>query len=215
MIRTGVIFVVVGLLAAGVLYERVEPADPVVETSEAAGVVSPSFSDPARLDGAWFCPVGTSAPDGFADHEVQISNLGDESAVANVSILTGEGRGPSLRLDLAPLSTQQLALSSIAQSELAGAVVEIVGGTGLVGHRVTTAEGTAAGACATHVSSEWYFAAGRTQRDSLEYLALMNPFPEDVVYKRGAVPVGRPAPPARRAAGRNRASQLGSHHRAR
>ncbi len=182
MIRSAVIFVVAGLLAAGVLYERIEPTRPAVETSETASVVTPSVSDPARLDGAWFCPVGSSVQGGFADHELRISNLGDESAVANVSILTGEGRGPTLRLDLAPLSSQELALSSIAQTEFAGAVVEIVGGTGVVGHRVTTAQGTAEGACATHVSSEWFFAAGRTQRDSLEYLALMNPFPEDVVY---------------------------------
>ena len=182
MIRSAVIFIVVGILAAGLLYERIEGTQPAIETADAATVITPTVSDPARLDGAWFCPVGSSIQGGFADHELRISNLGDEPAVANVGILTGEGRGPSLRLELAPLSTQQLPLSSIAQAELAGAVVEIIGGTGVVGHQVTTAEGTAEGTCATHVSSEWYFASGRTQRDSLEYLALMNPFPEDVVY---------------------------------
>jgi hypothetical protein len=182
MMRSAVIFVIVGLLAAGLLYDRIDPIDSTVETADTVGVITPTVSDPARLDGAWFCPVGSSSQGGFADHEVKISNLSDESAVAIVSILTGEGGGPSLRIELAPLSTQRLPLSSIAQAELAGAVVEIVGGTGVVGHTVTTDQGTAEGACATHVSSEWYFASGRTQRDSLEYLALMNPFPEDVVY---------------------------------
>ena len=182
MMRSAVIFVVVGLLAAGILYERIEPSEPTLETGDVASIITPAVSDPARLDGAWFCPVGSSDQGGFADNEVRISNLSEEAAVANVSILTGEGRGPNLRLELAPMSTQQLSLSSIAQAELAGAVVEVVGGTGVVGHQVTTVEGTAEGACATHVSSEWYFASGRTQRDSLEYLALMNPFPEDVVY---------------------------------
>jgi len=182
MIRGAVIFVVVGLLAAGLLYDRVDEPTPAIDAGESAGVITPTVSDPARLDGAWFCPVGSSSAGGFADHQIRVSNLGDEPAVANVSILTGEGGGPSLRVELAPMSTQQLSLSSIAQSELAGAVVEVVGGTGVVGHQVTTAEGTAEGSCATHVSSEWFFASGRTQRDSLSYLALMNPFPEDVVY---------------------------------
>ncbi|MDH4364863.1 MAG: hypothetical protein OEY70_12375, partial [Acidimicrobiia bacterium] len=61
-------------------------------------------------------------------------------------------------------------------------VVEIIGGVGVVGHSVETASGTAEGPCSTHVSSTWYFAAGRTTRDSHQYLALMNPFPEDVRY---------------------------------
>lgn len=182
MIRGAVAFVVIGLLAAGVLYDRLDPRTSVEATVDQARVVTPSVSDPARLDGAWFCPMGTSAEGGFADHRLQISNLGEEEAVANVEILTGEGRGPTLRVELSPLSTTPVALSSIAQADIAGAVVEIVGGTGLVGHEVVTANGPTSGPCGTHVSSSWYFAGGRTQRDSKAYVALMNPFPEDVVY---------------------------------
>lgn len=197
MIRSGVIFVVVGLLVAGLLYDQVaRPTDEIVVADEET-IVTPSVSDPARLDGAWFCPIGSSSPGGFADHQVQVSNLADEPAVANVTILTGAGKGPTLRIELAPLSTERLALSSLAQSEVAGAVVEIIGGTGVVGHRVVTELGPAEGACATHVSSSWYFASGRTQRDSRQYLALMNPFPEDVVYNIELYrSTGRPRKPA-------------------
>ncbi len=182
MIRSAVLFVVVGLLAAGLLYERVDAGPQEVVAVEEASVVTPSISDPARLDGAWFCPTGSSSDGGFADHQVRISNLSEDPAVANVGILTGEGKGPNLRVELNPLSSQVLPLSSLAQADVAGAVVEIIGGTGVVGHQVITEHGPAEGPCATHVSSSWFFAGGRTQRDSLEYLALMNPFPEDVVY---------------------------------
>jgi hypothetical protein len=196
IIRGSIVFVVVGLLLAAVLYDRVdEPAQPVAAGDQP--IVTPSVSDPARLDGAWYCPMGSSSPGGFADHQVQLANLSSEPSVANVNILTGEGKGPSLRVDLAPLSTQEVSLSSIAQADVAGAVVEMVGGTGVVAHALDTEQGRVEGSCATHVSSSWYFASGRTTRDSREYLALMNPFPEDVVYNavfyRAA---GRPRLPA-------------------
>ena len=182
MIRAAVVFVVVGLVAAAVLYDRVDQVDVATTAAPEPAIVTPSVTDPARLDGAWFCAVGSSSPGGFADHELQIANLGDDVAVANVNVLTSEGKGPTLRIDMNPLSTESVALSSISQADAAGAVVEIIGGTGAVSHRVTTAQGTAEGPCATHVSSSWYFASGRTTRDSRQYLALMNPFPEGVVY---------------------------------
>lgn len=197
MIRFSIVFVVVGLLVAGVLYDEVDRTVTSPTVAEEVPLVTPSVSDPARLDGAWFCAMGSSSPGGFADHQVQISNLSENAAIANISILTGEGKGPTLRVEMTPLSVQSVDLSSISQADIAGAVVEIIGGTGMVGHSVQTEFGLAEGPCATHVASSWIFASGRTTRDSREYLALMNPFPEDVVYNvefyRSA---GRPRRPA-------------------
>ena len=197
MIRSSLVFVVAGLLLAAVLYDQV--SSPVVadDVETVEQVITPSVSEPARLDGAWFCPMGTSSQGGFADHTVHISNLSDEAAVANVGVLTGDGKGPTLRVPLAPLSTQDVPLASIAQADTAGAVVEIIGGTGVVGHSLDTEFGPVEGPCATQVASTWFFASGRTTADSLQYLALMNPFPQDVVYNielfRSA---GRPRRPA-------------------
>ncbi len=180
--RAAGVFVVLGLIASALLYDRLEgPVEAAVEATDPP-IVTPSVSDPARLDGAWYCALGSSTPGGFADHEVEIVNLSDDTAVANLTILTGEGKGPSLRIEMTPQSTRAVALSSLSQADVAGAVVEIVGGTGVVAHRVSTAEGTAEGPCATHVASSWFFASGRTTRDSKQYLALMNPFPEGAVY---------------------------------
>ena len=196
MIRASVVFLVVGLIGASILYDRV---DPIVrdETIEPALVITPSVNDPARLDAAWYCPVGSSIEGGYADHTVQIANFGDNIAVASLGTVTDSGRGPTSNINVAPRSSIVVDMSTIVKAEAVGAVVEIIGGTGVVSHQVTTAHGVVGGPCATHVSSSWYFAAGRTTRDSSEILALMNPFPEDVVFNmefhRAA---GRPRLPA-------------------
>jgi len=182
--RVAVVFLVVGVSVAAVLYDRVEGVDTTAAGAAEQTFVTPSVTDPSSLDGAWFCPMGSSTPDGFAAHTVHISNLSDNPLVANLIVLTGQSSTTELliRYEVAPLSTTSVALSEIVQSNPAGAVVEIIGGIGVVGHSVETASGTAEGPCSTHVSSTWYFASGRTTRDSKQYLALMNPFPEDVRY---------------------------------
>ncbi len=178
-LRWALAFVLVGTLAAGLIYDQLVPTTPdgtSIETDQL--VVSPSMVDPPRLDVAWYCPVGSSAAGGYADHVVNIANLDEESAVANLTLITGDGAGPRRRIELAPLSTQRIALSEIQSSDIAGAVVEIIGGRGAVGHTVTTETGVAEGPCATEASNSWYFAAGRTKADAKEFLVLMNPFPE-------------------------------------
>lgn len=196
MNRWPIIFILIGLVAAGLAYDQVVevPLGGLTTATEQV-VVSPSMGDPPRLDGAWYCPIGSSAAGKFADHVVNISNLSDEPAVANVSIITGTGPGPGRRIELAPKSTERVRLSETQRADLAAAVVEITGGRGAVGHSVTTAQGVAEGPCATDASSTWYFAAGRTTRDSKQYLALMNPFPETAVFDVEFQAVGRSREP--------------------
>lgn len=184
MNRWPFIFVVLGLLAAGLAYDRVSEPDPISTTTEIVefDVITPAMSNPPHLDSAWYCPMGSSDSGGFADHEIYISNLAETSAVANLSILTAEGQGAGRRIELAPLQTERVLLSESQESPVAGAVVEIISGEGVVGHAVTTDQGRAEGPCATQVSNHWYFASGRTELDSKQYLALMNPFPETAVF---------------------------------
>jgi hypothetical protein len=196
MNRWPIAFVLFGLLAAGLAYDQTVDMPSAVQSTETEQVVvSPSVGEPARLDGAWYCPIGSSSPNGFADHEVNISNLSDDPAVANLSILTGDGPGPGRRIELAPRSTERVKLSDTQAADVAAAVVEIIGGRGAVGHTVTTAQGVAEGPCATSASNTWYFAHGRTSRDSTQYLALMNPFPETAVFDVEFQAVGRSREP--------------------
>lgn len=183
MIRWPLSFVLIGLVVAAVVYDRVStmPTEAIQSTAE-LDVQTPVMSDPPRLNSAWYCPAGSSSPGGFADHEVIIANLSESPAVANLTVLTGEGQGAGRRVELEPLSTQDITLSDSQESTVAGAVVEIISGEGAVGHRVRSAQGVAEGPCATAVSNEWTFAGGRTEVDSKQYLALMNPFPETAVF---------------------------------
>lgn len=196
MSRWPIVFVLLGVLGAGLAYDQA--VGPAVEPSAVVAdleVISPAMQNPARLDGAWYCAIGSSTENGFADHEVFISNLADEAAVATMTIITGSGPGPTRRIELAPLATERILLSETQVVELAAAVVEITGGRGVVGHRVTTASGVAEGPCATHASRSWYFASGRTERDSTQYLALLNPFPETAVFDVEFQAVGRTREP--------------------
>jgi hypothetical protein len=195
--RLSVVFLVIGVVAAAVLYDQVQGPASAARAEAEPTFITPSITDPAPLDGAWFCPMGSSKLGGFADHTVHISNLADSPAVANIIPVTEAGRGPVYRLEIPALSTVDHILSQSGSAAAAGAVVELIGGTAVVGHSVQTASGAAEGPCSTHVSNTWYFASGRTTRDATQYLALMNPFPEDVRYNiefyRSA---GRPRKPA-------------------
>lgn len=195
MNRWPILFVLMGTLAAGLAYDRAVEMPVAAASAIDPVVINPSITDPPKLDGAWYCPVGSSESGGFADHQVNISNLSDEQAVANLSIVTQDGPGPGRRIVLAPKSTERVKLSDSVSAEAAGAVVEMTGGRGVVGHSVSTAQGVTEGPCATNASSTWYFAAGRTIRDSTQYLALMNPFPETAVFDVEFQAVGRSREP--------------------
>ncbi len=182
MIRWIAMAVIFGLLAAGVLYDRVEQDPNIDEVSAVVGVNTPTLDSPPPISDTWFCVVGSSSPDGYATSTVIITNLGDSSAVANLDLQTDTGPGASLRLDLEPGETQQIDVASLGSHAAAGAVVEVIGGEGVVSHRVTTAFGTTEGPCGSASSSTWYLAAGSTTRDTTQYLAILNPFPNDVVF---------------------------------
>lgn len=182
MSRWTAVLVLIGLLVVGVAYDRVdfapEPVDEVVPPAR----VSPAVAPEGALSAVWYCPVGSGSADGIGQHTLTVTNMADEAAVANVNLLTDTGAGPALRLDLDARSSEVLNLADLDTSPLLGAVVEIIGGQGAVGHSVATAVGVARGACGTETSDRWYFADGVTTRDSREYLVLLNPFSQDVVF---------------------------------
>ncbi len=195
MIRWSTIGLIFGLLVAGVLYDRVDRAPVPDPLAVAQAPISPALVDPALLSNVWFCPVGSGSADGYATHQLDITNLGDQRAVANIDLMTDAGPGSGLRVVLDPLSSETIALPALDQATWLGATVEIVSGQGVVGHTVTTAQGVAQGPCATATSSSWYFADGVTTRDSSEYLALLNPFAEDVVFSMSFQTSGRTRSP--------------------
>ena len=178
--RPGIAAVIVGLLVGGVAYDRLEHVRAAPAPVPAPAAANPSMAEPSRLSSVWYCPVG-SAGGGYAEHTVEVSNVGDEPAVATVSVLTDEGPGPSLRVELAAGSRREVALAELETAAAAGAVVEVLSGQGAVNHVVATPHGPVRGPCATSASDQWHFAGGVTTRDATYQLALLNPFPEDAV----------------------------------
>lgn len=183
MIRWSTIALLVGALLAGVLYDRVENSEIPVEPELASAAITPELTNPPLLSSDWYCPIGSTDEGGFASNTVYVSNLSEEQAFATIETLTESGPGSGLRIELAPLTTEAIDLATLTDTSPAvGAVVEIIGGDGVVGHRVQTAEGITEGPCSTATSDVWYFGGGITTRDSHYYLALMNPSPNPVIF---------------------------------
>ncbi len=169
------------MLLGGLALDRVPDALPPQLEQVQSTVLRSSIGDPSPLTAAWYCAVGSSAPGGYGNHTINVSNVSGQSGTATVSVMTDVGPGPRIRLELGPFETQSVDLSSVDSSDHAAAVVEIVGGSGVVGHDIETVYGTTSGPCATSVNGDWYFAGGSTRRDSDHFVALLNPFGEDVV----------------------------------
>lgn len=182
MIRWTTAMILLGALVAAVLVDRID-RDPNVELPiEAVVRPTPAMADNPPLGSSWFCAVGSAGPETYADSEVIVTNVSDESAVANLDVRTNDGPGLGQRLEIAPRTSETVPLTNLGAFEAAGVSVEFVGGEGVVSHRVSTAVGSTEGPCASEASSTWHFAGGATTRDTSHYLALLNPFPNDVVF---------------------------------
>ncbi len=182
MIRWTTALILVGVLVAAMLFDRIDKdpnAEMVIDT-----VVRPTPAMAAEqpLGSSWFCAVGSAGAETYADGEVIVTNVGDEDAVANLDIRTNDGPGPGLRLEIAARTSEIVVLANLGTFDAAGVAVEFIGGEGVVSHRVTTAAGVTEGPCASEASSTWFFAGGSTTRDTRHYVALLNPFANDVVF---------------------------------
>lgn len=182
MIRWIAIAVMFGLLISGVLYDRIDLDPNVVEEAAEITLHSPVMEFPPPLAETWFCPVGSSAADSYAPGSIVITNIGTDDAVANLDLRTDTGPGATLRIDLAAGSTEIVDLASLGSHAAAAAVVEVVGGEGAVSHRIRTAVGETEGPCATTSAPEWHLAGGSTTRDTKQYIAILNPFANAVVF---------------------------------
>ncbi len=124
------------LLIGAVLLDRV-PENPPPQLQPLETVMQRSLvQQPASLTASWYCVVGSSEPGGYADQTINVSNISDEPATATVSIITDEGPGPSIRLELGSYSTESVDIGSVSSAANAAAVVEVVGGAGRLERRV-------------------------------------------------------------------------------
>jgi len=75
----------------------------------------------------------------------------------------------------------EVRLADHIDSSFAAGLVELDGGGAVVEHELSGANGSDVAPCASQPSSTWYFAAGETTADALEFLVFFNPFPDPAV----------------------------------
>jgi Family of unknown function (DUF5719) len=147
-----------------------------------AGAVPPLPVAPpdGTATSTWICPVVHSAQDKSLTSAIHIADVAGERLSGSVRFLASEGTAPgALPVALDPATDGRIEVP-LSAAPLA-AVVELVGGVGLVEQTVTSALGTSTTACASSASDKWYLAAGSTLRTTTFNLVIANPFAVDAV----------------------------------
>lgn len=116
-----------------------------------------------------------------AEHVVTVTNLGEDTRHATVSVHPGREEPVVFDLEVAASSSQVIELADHAQGPAVAALVEADGGDVVVSHQLEGDHGIDSGPCASTSSDVWHFAWGDTSRDSAEVIAIFNPFPGDAV----------------------------------
>jgi hypothetical protein len=151
-------------------------------TNAVAEVAGPTIPSADSLSNAWYCALGSSAPDGTTNETIVITNLGSHMVQASVTVMPGGG-GESATgdVEVAARSQASVPVSEVLATPEPGVVVETFGGPAVVEHQIVGNEDVAVGPCATGPSSAWHFAAARTDRGTQLWLALFNPFGDDAI----------------------------------
>lgn len=181
MRRVPLIGLVVALLAAGAVVDRlVDRAEPkAVSDVSAAGM--PTAARASALSSTWYCAGGASNPASPYKGGLTVANPTDADVTGTVSLVTDQGATASVPISVrASASVTVDYPEAIAHGHVA-AMVDLDSGQVVVEHWIASAAGQSAAPCASRASNEWFFADGATARDAQLLLALYNPFPEDAI----------------------------------
>lgn len=181
MIRFALSLIVAMVLVAAVAIDQIRTPDPVPPVLELAFEQEALLLDPPAASAVWFCPFGSV--DGVAtQHVVRIANHGERTATrAEVTLLTEDGAGPALSVEVAPFTLERVVLDDLGTFDASGVMVELIGGNAAVSHELTTPQGAAEATCTTSAADIWTFAGGSTEAGAALRFVVMNPFPEDAV----------------------------------
>ncbi|HZP31482.1 MAG TPA: DUF5719 family protein [Acidimicrobiia bacterium] len=183
--RLPVVVLVVALAAGAVYLDRTAPeaSGARARTTTAAGALQgPTVPRTDAVSTAWYCAEGTSTADGRADETVVIGNLSTANVDAAVTVMPGGGKPPvSKRVSVAGFGQGRVRIADILATPEPGVVVEVFGGPAVVEHVLSGNGDVAVGPCARDAAPDWYFAAGTTDKDAQQYLALFNPYGDDAI----------------------------------
>ena len=193
--RAAVLVVLAVIIAAAVLVDRQDrPAAQVVARAPAE---MPMGAPGSSLSSTWYCPAGTSKPDGAANGTVVIANPSRAEVTATITVVPDAGQPATTAVPVGPRSRVSVRYIDVVQANFASALVELDGGEAVVEQVVSGPLGEDASSCASAPSDRWYFADGSTSKDATMLLSLFNPFPEDAIADLSfATEQGRAVPAA-------------------
>ena len=171
------------LIAAGVVVQRHQDAQPAAIEAASADGFLPTASSPGASSSTWYCASGTAtgASSGVAEQTIQVANDSDSSRTARVTAFPSEGASVTKPVAVPAHSRVDVAVSSLVKAPYAAALVEVDGGEVAVSHLLEGPTGRAVAACSSSPSSSWFIPSGTTRAGTSQLLALFNPFPSAAV----------------------------------
>jgi hypothetical protein len=129
----------------------------------------------------WYCAAGTASDGGRANLTIVVANASDVEVDGAITWLPLGGEPVTTAIEVPASGEVRVAAVDALTADVVSAVVDVRGGHVGVEHVISGERGASVAPCASDASSTWYFANGTTERDSLQVLALFNPFPDDAV----------------------------------
>lgn len=162
------------------------PTLPATPSSTDRAAIVPTASATGSFSTTWFCVGGAGTPDGLAPATLVLVNRGSKPTTATLSAYAADGTTVNRSVDLAPGGQVEQALADLLPSPTVSVVVEADGGDVTAAQRYEAEGGAGVVPCSSRASTQWYFAAGSTDRGADEHLIVFNPFPDpatvDVTY---------------------------------
>lgn len=159
----------------------------------------PAAVPPGDLTTTWFCPGVPATGAAGVGGAVVVANDGAESMEARVTLFAGPDNAVEQSLTIGPYSRSSIDVSGAITAPFVSAMVEILGGGGLVEQQAQSPAGDSAAvsvaACTTRTSDEWYVAEGFTAGGSVEQLVLTNPYDEVAIVDIGFATATGPRQP--------------------
>ncbi len=169
-----VVGIVIALIVAAVVTTTGTPRDRAVATGPRVSATAGSST--------WYCAEGTSIPNGRADEEIVLGNVGRTKSVAVVTVFSGSDVKPVRRtVPVAAGAVARVKVSDLLAAAEPGVLVEVRGGPTAVEHQIQRGTDLALGPCAREPVRRVSFAGGSTMKGAELWLALFNPFPDDAI----------------------------------
>jgi len=179
--RTTALVLLVAALVTMLVLDRDVDAPPRPDVGRAEIAPLPVVDRDDVLASTWYCAAGTASDGGRANLTVVVANVGETEVEGSITWYPVGGEPVVTSIEVPASGVERAAAVDALSADVVSAVVDVRGGGVAVEHVISGERGASVAPCASDASPTWYFANGTTERDSLQVLALFNPFPDDAI----------------------------------